>query len=153
MKLQSSTSKAINFVNVVPKMTWFAGFLLINIVCNQGHIIFVFYWQFWLLFGRILERGVSGGLLVCCVEIRVHLFHCQKVSGKVIIMEAERNDQTQDEKVMESNFMEIQRLVIKVNALSSTTSFALETMAQHRVLVGQLQDEIDFLRQLGKRGT
>jgi hypothetical protein len=48
---------------------------------------------------------------------------------------------------MEDNeLLESQRLVIRVNYLSSTTSFALDTLAQHRVVVGQLQDEVGFLR-------
>jgi hypothetical protein len=63
-------------------------------------------------FIRIYERKYAkrdgpGGFLVCCVEIWFHLFCCHKVSGKVIIIEAERNDQIQDEEVMDNNFMEI----------------------------------------------
>jgi hypothetical protein len=68
----------------------------------------------------------------------------------VITMEAAREDLTQGEEMVEDNFITIQKLVIKVNALTSTVTFALETLAQHRVLVGQLQDELDFLRRQGE---
>jgi hypothetical protein len=34
---------------------------------------------------------------------------------------------------------------IQVSSLSSTTSFTLDTLVQHRVLLGQLQDEVEFL--------
>jgi hypothetical protein len=37
-------------------------------------------------------------------------------------------------------------LAIRVNSLSSTTTFTLDTLSQHRALIIQLQDEVDFLR-------
>jgi hypothetical protein len=51
---------------------------------------------------------------------------------------------------VEDNFTTIQRLKIKVNSLTSTVTFSLETMAQHHVLIGQLQDEVDYLRRHGE---
>jgi hypothetical protein len=57
--------------------------------------------------------------------------------------------QTQAEEVAESvedNFTSTQCLSIKVDSHSSTISFSLDTLAQHRMLIGQLQDEVDFLR-------
>jgi hypothetical protein len=50
-----------------------------------------------------------------------------------------------DEELEASN-EERKRLTLRVNSLSSTTTFTLDTLSQHRVLIGQLQDEVDFLR-------
>jgi hypothetical protein len=48
---------------------------------------------------------------------------------------------------MEDNeYIERQRSVIMVSALNSTISLALDTLVQHRVMVGQLQDAVNFLR-------
>jgi len=38
-----------------------------------------------------------------------------------------------------------QRLFIQVCALSSTVTYSLETLSQHKNLIGQLQDEVDAL--------
>jgi hypothetical protein len=48
-----------------------------------------------------------------------------------------------DEELEASN-EERQRLNLRVNSLSSTTTFTLDTLSQHRVLIRQLQDEVDF---------
>jgi hypothetical protein len=37
-------------------------------------------------------------------------------------------------------------LVIRFNSLSLTVFFAMYTLVQHKILVGQLQDEFDYLR-------
>jgi hypothetical protein len=55
----------------------------------------------------------------------------------------------EDEELVEDNFTFSHRLSLKVDSHSSTLSFALETLAQHRALIGQLQDEVDFLRRQG----
>jgi hypothetical protein len=47
---------------------------------------------------------------------------------------------------MEASNEERKRLTLRVNSLSSTTTFTLDTLIQHRVLISQLQDEVDFLR-------
>jgi hypothetical protein len=50
---------------------------------------------------------------------------------------------------MEANNEERQRLAIRVNSLSSSATFTLDTLIHNFVLIGQLQDEVDFLcRQL-----
>jgi hypothetical protein len=51
------------------------------------------------------------------------------------LMESSRGSSAQEEEFVEDNFTTIQKLIIKVNALSSTITFSLETMAQHRVLI------------------
>jgi hypothetical protein len=56
----------------------------------------------------------------------------------------------QEEEEMDDNFSINQKLEIKINALSSTVSFSLETLGQHRVLIGKLQDEVDYLRRHGE---
>jgi hypothetical protein len=49
-----------------------------------------------------------------------------------------------DEELEESN-EERKILAIRVNSLSSTMTFTLDTLSQHRALISQLQDEVDFL--------
>jgi hypothetical protein len=51
----------------------------------------------------------------------------------------------------EEEMIENHKLAILVNALNSTISFVMETLVQHREMVGQLQDEVTVLRsQLGE---
>ena len=45
--------------------------------------------------------------------------------------------------MFEDKLEESKRLIIWSCSLSSTISFSLDTLVQRRVLVGQLQDEID----------
>jgi hypothetical protein len=47
---------------------------------------------------------------------------------------------------MEARNEERRRLNLRVNSLSSTTTFTLDTLSHHRVLINELQDEVDFLR-------
>jgi hypothetical protein len=54
------------------------------------------------------------------------------------------------EESMEDNFTTTQKLSRKVDANSSTLTFSPETLSQHRVLIGQLQDEVDYLRRHGE---
>ena len=49
-----------------------------------------------------------------------------------------------DEKLEASN-EERKILTLRVNSLSSTTTFTFDTLSQHRSLVNQLQDEVYFL--------
>jgi hypothetical protein len=46
---------------------------------------------------------------------------------------------------LEDIIEERQRLTLRVNSLSYTTTFTLDTLGQHRVLIDQLQNEVDFL--------
>jgi hypothetical protein len=55
-----------------------------------------------------------------------------------------------DEELVEDNFTSTHRLSLRVDSHSSTLSFTLETLAQHRTLIGKLQDEVDFLRRQGE---
>jgi len=45
-----------------------------------------------------------------------------------------------------TKFEERQWLVIRVNSLTSTLTFALDTLVQHRTMIFELQDELDTLR-------
>lgn len=50
-----------------------------------------------------------------------------------------------EEELVDDNFTTTQRLSLIIESLSSTLSFTLETLAQHRTLIEQLQDEVNFL--------
>jgi hypothetical protein len=66
----------------------------------------------------------------------------------IIMAKGKAHMQTQAEEVevsVEDNFTSTQSLSIKVNSHGLTISFTLDTLAQHRMLIGQLQDEVDFL--------
>ena len=52
----------------------------------------------------------------------------------------------EDEKLVEDNFTFTHQLSLKVDSHSSNLSFSLETLAEHKALIGQLQDKVDFLR-------
>jgi hypothetical protein len=47
---------------------------------------------------------------------------------------------------MEDKFTSTQCISIKFESHSSTISFDIDNMAHHIMLIGQLQDEVDFLR-------
>ena len=47
--------------------------------------------------------------------------------------------------MIEDKLEERKCLIIRVCSLSSTISFSLDTLVQRRVLVGQLQDDIDVV--------
>jgi hypothetical protein len=66
------------------------------------------------------------------------------------LMEVGRGSSAREEEVVEDNFTKIQKLIIKVKALGSTITFALEMMARLQVLIGQLQDEVDYRRKHGE---
>jgi hypothetical protein len=55
----------------------------------------------------------------------------------------------EDEEMVEENFTFSHRLSLKVDSHSSTLSFVLQTLTQHRELIGQLQEEANFLRTQG----
>jgi hypothetical protein len=64
--------------------------------------------------------------------------------------EPQKARELEDDELMEENFTFTHRLSLKVDSHSSTLSFSLETMAQHRALIVQLQDEVDFLHRQGE---
>jgi len=51
---------------------------------------------------------------------------------------------------VEDNFASTQRLSIKVDSHSSTILLDLDTLPKHRMLIFQLQDEVDFFRGQGE---
>jgi len=59
--------------------------------------------------------------------------------------EPQKYRELEDDELMEDNFTFTHRLSLKVDFHSLTLSFYFETMAQHRALIGQLQDEVNFL--------
>lgn len=117
---------------------------------TQDCISIQFLWQISLFLGRNLVRGSPEGVLVRHVVFSPKSDSCFNLMGTVQTMEVTKEGLAYGEIVVEDNFTTIQKLVIKVNALNSTVTFALETLAQHRVLVGQLQDKVDFLRRQGE---
>jgi hypothetical protein len=56
-----------------------------------------------------------------------------------------------EEELVEDNFSTTQQLALRLDSHSSTLNFTLETLAQHRSLINQLQDEVDYLRRQGER--
>jgi hypothetical protein len=42
-------------------------------------------------------------------------------------------------------------MALRLDSHSSTLTFTLDTLAQHRTLINQLQDEVEFLRRQGER--
>jgi hypothetical protein len=60
------------------------------------------------------------------------------ILGNWNTMNTRDNEWHHDEKMVEKQFEERQRLVIRVISLSSIVSFALDTLVHHRVMVGYL---------------
>jgi hypothetical protein len=60
-------------------------------------------------------------------------------------MDSRDNVFQQKEGMFEEKLEESKRLIIWSCSLSSTISFSLDTLVQRRVLVGQLQDDIDVV--------
>ena len=65
--------------------------------------------------------------------------------GNLVIMDSRDNVFQQNEGMFEEKLEESKRLIIWSCSLSSTISFSLDTLVQRRVLVGQLQDDIDVV--------
>jgi hypothetical protein len=55
-----------------------------------------------------------------------------------------------EEELVDDNFTTTQQLSLCLDSHSSTLSFTLDTLAQHRTLISQLQDEVEFLRRQGE---
>jgi hypothetical protein len=55
-----------------------------------------------------------------------------------------------EEELVDDNFTTTQQLSLCLDSHGSTLSFTLETLAQHRTLISQLQDEFEFLRRQGE---
>jgi hypothetical protein len=58
--------------------------------------------------------------------------------GNWLVMENRANNVNREEEMEDSEFLERLCLVIIVSVLNSSVSFALDTLAQHRVMVGEL---------------
>jgi hypothetical protein len=79
------------------------------------------------------------------------------VSGSIIasLSMAHGNGQQQarahmEDKLVDDNFTTTHRLSLRVDSHSLTLSFTLDMLAQHMMLIGKIQDEVDFLRRQGE---
>jgi hypothetical protein len=68
------------------------------------------------------------------------------ILGNRSTMDTWDNEWHHYEEMVETDFEKRQCLVIQINSLSSTISFTLDTLVQHRVMVGMIHDEVDYLR-------
>jgi hypothetical protein len=55
-----------------------------------------------------------------------------------------------EEEMVHDNFTTTQQLSLCLDSHSSTLSLSLDTLAQHHMLISQLQDEFEFLRRQGE---
>jgi hypothetical protein len=135
--------KPIGFVALI--LIWVGNILTIN---RGGPWVCPFSqhsWHITLFMGCILVSGKSEGSLVSCVVVNPQFGSCLNFLDMENVLEFGKGSSAQEEEVVEENFTTIQKLIIKVNALSSIVSFSLEMLAQHWVLIGKLQDEVDYL--------
>jgi hypothetical protein len=56
-----------------------------------------------------------------------------------------------EEELMEDNFSTTQQLALWLDSHGSTLNFTLETLAQHRSLINQLQDKVSYIIWQGER--
>jgi hypothetical protein len=66
-------------------------------------------------------------------------------------MDQRRVQEDREEEMVDDNFLTTQHLAMRLDSHSTTLNFTLETLSQHRALISQLQDEVDFLRRQGER--
>jgi hypothetical protein len=93
----------------------------------------------------------SAEILVWSIKVLKHPIFSVQIHSQQILLDKENLMDNRDwienvDEEMEASNEERKRLALRVNSLSSTTTFTLDTLIQHRVLIGQLQDEVDFLR-------
>jgi hypothetical protein len=86
-----------------------------------------------LWFIKVLKHSIFS------VQTRSH----QNLLDKENIMDNKEWIENMDEE-MEASNEERKRLNLRVNSLSYTTTFTLDTLIHHHVLIGQLRDEVDF---------
>jgi hypothetical protein len=72
------------------------------------------------------------------------------VSG-IARMEQRPGQDDREEEMVDDNFITTQHLAMRLDSHNTTLSFTMETLSQHRALISQLQDEVDFLRRQGER--
>ena len=100
----------------------------------------------------LVDSGFSGDFYVRGIQwstiLSLNSLHAQLLDflGNLSTMDSMNNELHQDEEMVENEIEERQCLVIRINSLSSTISFTLDTLVQHRVMVGMIQDEVDYLR-------
>jgi hypothetical protein len=100
----------------------------------------------------IVGSSSSGDSSIHCVGSKVSpsfsFLHAPLLDflGNCFAMNSCDNDAHHDKEMVDSDFVERQCLAIRVHYLCSTIYFSLDTLAQHRVMMGQLQDEVEFLK-------
>jgi hypothetical protein len=70
----------------------------------------------------------------------------EKIAPLSKVMDSQALGQRMDSEMEISDSENLQRMFIRLCALNSTVSYALETLIQHRTLIGQLHDEVNTLR-------
>jgi hypothetical protein len=66
-------------------------------------------------------------------------------------MDQRRIQEDRKEEEVGENFLTTQHLALRLDAHRTTMNFTLETLSQHRAMIIQLQDEVDYLRSQGER--
>jgi hypothetical protein len=94
----------------------------------------------------VFHAPVKEGLVISLLNTKTNSLW--NILGSWRNMDNQDLDGFYDEEMEVSDIEERQRLIIWVSSLSSTSLFALDTLVQHHVLIGQLQDEVDYLRSL-----
>jgi hypothetical protein len=112
---------------------------------NSSSRIMVFPWLAWIL--GISVGPISTSVLPCKeFFIPNNYLETVKIVSTWKRMDPRDPGHLKDREMEENDFEDRHRLFIRVCALSSTVSYALDTLVQHHTLIGQLQDEVYALR-------
>jgi hypothetical protein len=128
-------------------------------VCRIVALVGFLWWEGWpfargsICLGRLLcvlgWKVVRSKFSLCVLEGRGIFYEVGEprcfTSGRMNL-EGRGGKRVSWQEMKEIEEEDRQRLQIRVGALSSTVSFVLETLSQHRNLIGQLQDEVYALR-------
>jgi hypothetical protein len=85
-------------------------------------------------------------------QVQAHISNCRKVfivSLVANMAQCPARERLEDE-LVEDNFSTTQQLELHLDSHSSTLTFTLDTLAQHCILINQLQYEFDFLKRQGE---
>jgi hypothetical protein len=75
----------------------------------------------------------------------------QPVTKVTVRMDHRRTQEEREEETVGDNFLTTQYLAMRLDSHNATLNFTLETLSNHRALISQLQDEVDFLRSQGEK--
>lgn len=135
VSLASQSLVSIGFKNVLSIQTVSLAANCSGFLAKQFSSISL--WQLWLFMGwkSVLVSLVSNFLVAISSitesnsDTQISIMAKRKAHMQTLAAEVAES--------MEDNFTSTQRLSIKVDSHSSTISFALDTLAQHRMLIGQ----------------